>query len=610
MQRLTLALTFVVVLLLGLILVPTAVNAQDGPEEEDQIVYVVRSGDNLYNIALQFGVSVDAIVAANNIQNPSIIVEGQRLIIPAPGQATATTPPPTTPTAEPTETETETPTPEPTEEPVETAMPDDEGVIFHVVQEGENLFRIAELYGTTVLAIVVENNITDPNVITVGQRLRIPTEGVTPTPTAETEDPTEEATETPTEAPVATEEPTEQPTETVTPEPTAEPTEEATEAPTEEPVETETVTPEPTEEPTEAPTEQPAETETATPEPVFSTVEYGFGFGIEVTIPGLDATTVAGRVEQAGVNWAKHQIDWGRYEPIEGQIQFDEIDFIVANLEETGANILLSVVGSPDWARPGVDGLAPPADYQDYANFVGALASRYGTRVAAYEIWDQPNVQSNWNGKAVSGQEYVTLLTAAYDAIKAAQPEVAVISAGLAPTGGAAGIAINDRDFLQAMYAAGLADVSDGVGAHPYGWANPPDSTCCENNPDITEFDDHPSFFFLETLQDYRAIMLDAGDGETFIWVTEFGWGSNENFPIDAPPGFSYIEDVSLDEQSQYLERSFTLADSLEYVGPMFAWNMNACQVVALDSFECFWSMLDPAGNPRPVFNALAGITQ
>lgn len=606
MQRITLALT-IAVLLLGVILVPSSVSAQGGDEGEEQ-VYVVRSGDNLYNIALQFGVSVEAIVAANNISNASIIFVGQRLVIPLAG---ADTPSPTPETATPEETVSATPdgtvSPTATDSPETTTTPADGEVIVHVVQEGENLFRIAELYGTTVLAIVIENNILDPNVVTVGQRLLIPTEGVTPTPPA-TDAPeaaitaTEEATTEPTEAV------TEAPTETATPDPTeatvtVEPTEAATEVPTE------TATPEITEEATAEATEETATPELASPAVTNQTAEFGFGFGTEVLIPGLDADFVAGRVNELGVNWVKHPIDWARYEPTQGQINFAELDFIVATLEGTGANIMLSVVNSPDWARPGVEGLAPPADYTTYASFVGALASRYGDRVAAYEIWDQPNVQTNWNGKTVSGTEYVAFLSSAYTAIKSAQPEAVVVSAGLAPTGGGPG-AVNDRDFLRQMYAAGLADISDGIGAHPYGWANSPDSTCCETNPEITSFDNHPSFFFIETLQDYRAIMLEAGDGETFIWVTEFGWGSNENFPIEAPEGFSFIENVTLDEQAQYLERAYTLADSLEYVGPMFAWNMNACQIVPLDSFECFWSMLDPAGNPRPVFRALENITK
>ena len=48
------------------------------------IVHVVAPGESLSSIALIYGVTVEAIQAANNIDNPSLIRTGQRLIIPTP----------------------------------------------------------------------------------------------------------------------------------------------------------------------------------------------------------------------------------------------------------------------------------------------------------------------------------------------------------------------------------------------------------------------------------------------------------------------------------------------------------------------------------------------
>ncbi|HET8626782.1 MAG TPA: LysM domain-containing protein, partial [Thermomicrobiales bacterium] len=44
--------------------------------------YVVQEGDTLNSIAQKFGVPVEAIIKANNITNPDLIVVGQELIIP------------------------------------------------------------------------------------------------------------------------------------------------------------------------------------------------------------------------------------------------------------------------------------------------------------------------------------------------------------------------------------------------------------------------------------------------------------------------------------------------------------------------------------------------
>jgi LysM repeat protein len=114
--------------------IPTATptTAVSGPR-----IHIVQPGENLFRIALHYGMTYTALAAANGIINPDLIYAGQRLIIP--GEAPA----------------------KPTER-------------IHVVQPGENLFRIALKYGTTVEAIALANNIRNVHLIYVGQRLRIP----------------------------------------------------------------------------------------------------------------------------------------------------------------------------------------------------------------------------------------------------------------------------------------------------------------------------------------------------------------------------------------------------------------------------------------------------
>ncbi len=116
-----------------------------GPTPSDgQVLHVVEAGETLFGIAARYGVSVEAIVAANGIVNPDLIQPGDTLIIPLAGAASPT----------------------PVESPGET---------IHVVQPGETLSVIAARYGVTVQAIQEANSITDPNRIFVGQRLVIPT---------------------------------------------------------------------------------------------------------------------------------------------------------------------------------------------------------------------------------------------------------------------------------------------------------------------------------------------------------------------------------------------------------------------------------------------------
>ena len=108
-------------------------------------IHVVQRGETLYSIARYYGVSVSAICAANSITNPRLIYVGQQLVIPISSGTPAPIPPSGTSTGS-----------------------------THTVQPGENLYRIALRYGTTILALASANGISDPTQIRVGQTLVIP----------------------------------------------------------------------------------------------------------------------------------------------------------------------------------------------------------------------------------------------------------------------------------------------------------------------------------------------------------------------------------------------------------------------------------------------------
>ncbi len=47
------------------------------------VVHIVQAGEGIYSIARKYGVTYEAIVAANNLANPNLIYPGQELIIPS-----------------------------------------------------------------------------------------------------------------------------------------------------------------------------------------------------------------------------------------------------------------------------------------------------------------------------------------------------------------------------------------------------------------------------------------------------------------------------------------------------------------------------------------------
>ena len=72
--------------------------------------------------------------------------------------------------------------------------------------------------------------------------------------------------------------------------------------------------------------------------------------------------------------------------------------------------------------------------------------------------------------------------------------------------------------------------------------------------------------------------------------------------PVEA---LGFVEYTTLDEQAQYVVRGFELGRELGYVGPMFLYNLNFCGVVGQTGEQCLFSLLDPAGNPRPAYFAV-----
>ncbi len=558
MRRLTAVVTalLMVAVLLG------GIAARPATAQESGNTYIVQPGDNLYRIALKFGVSPDALARANNIVNPNIVYVGQRLIIPAaanvptptavPGGPSVVTPEATTAaTAESTAVATAEVTAEVTvvATAVSTAVPTAAPVVpsTYTVQPGDNLYRIALKFNTTMQVLMQLNGIANPNIIYVGMVLKLP--GGQPAAPA-------------TGVQAAT----------------------------------------------------PAAAGTAEGTPSNTASNVGFAFGVGLQQGAQDTAKIVTAVQDLGVSWVRVPVVWGTMETSKASIDFTSLDAQIDALATAGAKLLLTVSSAPDWARNTTTESGPPTDFNDYANFIGALANRYKGKVQAYEVWNEPNIRREWSGRPLSAASYVEMLRLAYAAIKRADPAATVVSAGLSPTGYNDGVnAINDRTYLRQAYAAGLANYSDAIGAHPNGWANPPDATCCTASPGVSGWFNDRSFYFRDTLKDYRDIMTQNGDSGTFIWVTQFGWGSSEAVAPDpnaVDPNFGFVNFTSQAQQAQYVARGFELGRTLGYVGPMFLWNLNGCPAVgnqpqSPDFVACYFSLLNANGDPRPAYDAV-----
>ncbi len=330
------------------------------------------------------------------------------------------------------------------------------------------------------------------------------------------------------------------------------------------------------------------------------------GYGVQIHLFAGDMRETLEWVRGLGVGWVKQQVTWHTIEHGPDNFEWEPLDLAVDRCNGFGFKLLLSVVHASDWTRASELESGPPTDYAEFGRFMGQLATRYRGRVAAYELWNEPNLAREWRGDTLDPARFVALVAEGAQAVRAADPDALLISGAPAVTGINDGVvAVDDRVFLRGMYEAGIAHWVDGIGAHPYGYGNPPDESWEDAEHVASSHNDHPSFFFRDTLEDYRAIMLEYGDAGRQIWVTEFGWPAVEGMGSMYTTGWEYGREVSEAQQAEYIVRAFHMGDERPWVGPMFLWNLNLATIWGDGDPASAYSLLRPDGSYRPAYVAL-----
>ena len=111
------------------------------PAGTSQTTYTVKKGDTLSSIAKKYGTTWQTLAKENNLSNPNYLKVGQKIKIPTKSNAA--------------KSQTKT--------------------VTYTVKKGDTLSSIAKKYGTTWQAIAKENNLSNPNYLKVGQKLKITT---------------------------------------------------------------------------------------------------------------------------------------------------------------------------------------------------------------------------------------------------------------------------------------------------------------------------------------------------------------------------------------------------------------------------------------------------
>lgn len=419
----------------------------------------------------------------------------------------------------------------------------------YVVQSGDTLYRIAGQFGTNVPTLVAMNNITNPNYIYVGQVLRVPGEGEGAPPADDT--------------------------------------------------------------PAPSPVPSTGGTYVVKAGDTLYRIAAQFGtnvvalaaannitnmnyiyVGQVLTIPGGGSTGTtpppaggspppppittgsfelggqatglgqAERMRYAGMNWVKFQHKWGPGDDpstVAGRI---------SDAHNNGFKVLLSVPGANLYPQAG------SLDFNAYVNFLGGVAA---LGPDAIEVWNEQNLDREWPAGQISPQAYVSdVLRPAYTAIKAANPNVMVISGAPSPTGFDNGTnAWADNRYISGMAAAGAANYADCIGIHFNAGATSPTTSSGHSGGT------HYSWYYTPMVNLY----YNAFGGSRKLCFTELGYLSGDGFP-GISDAFGWARGTSVSEHAQWLAESASLAANSGRVRLMIAFNVD-------------FTTYDPGGDPQ-----------
>jgi polysaccharide biosynthesis protein PslG len=214
--------------------------------------------------------------------------------------------------------------------------------------------------------------------------------------------------------------------------------------------------------------------------------------------------------KQLHARLVRTEVDWSILEPrAAGQLDPQALAFLdrlVGDAAAAGIKVIATVRSTPCWdssAPPAVmagctargttrANAWPPRDPREYARITAFIARRYGSNLAAIEVWNEPD-QANelYFAGPDKAAHYAAILQAAYPAIKQFSPGVSVLAGSLVGSNG---------EFLRALYHAGINGYYDGLAIHYY---------------NLT----------LASVRYIRQVQSANGDTKP-LWLDEFGWTS------------------------------------------------------------------------------------
>ncbi len=330
--------------------------------------------------------------------------------------------------------------------------------------------------------------------------------------------------------------------------------------------------------------------------------------GTNTELGQYDAATLDARLQllaTRGVRVVRQEFRWDEIEPARGRFDWLASDRLMTALKKHKIEVLVVLRNSPAWARAATGNpsrpattSAPPADAADFARFARAFAERHagtGSGVIGFQIWDEPNLSAAWGDAVVDPARYLVLLRTAGDALRAVQPAIPIVLAGLAPTREWTDANQPAHVYLARLYDLGGADAFDIVATKSFGFDDSAFDRRVE--PDVLNFS-HAVLVY-ET-------MVGKGDTAKAIWLHGGGWNS---LPAGWAGERSLWGGVDDSEQARNVRDAvLRAADEWYWAGALFLQELEPD--TPRDAARWGFGLLTREGQPRPVFDALAAVVE
>jgi len=316
--------------------------------------------------------------------------------------------------------------------------------------------------------------------------------------------------------------------------------------------------------------------------------------------PGM--RRVMAQMRDAGMGYAREDLSWKEIETTPGRYDWSWYDVLIEEAARANLRLMLIPNNSPDWATGAWNKMpsSGPA-LEAYIRFVRAAIERYGSGgafwtqrpevpklpIVTWDIWNEPYVPfqtQNPNPAAYAG-----MFKAVVSAVRGVDPEARfMLEADL-------GIVGPDPQppFLEALFDAvpDLGRYVDIVSLHAYTVNSP--TQCDRGKPVSQGFQSwNPIRYELCRVQDIRRILDERGAGAARMWITELGWSTGGDKPVNEAT------------QAQYVREAYSKLREWRLVDVVTWFHLKTPERnPGYD--EDFFGFLHADGSPKPAWGAL-----